>query len=286
MILTQQESELFFRLYNALLDYTNERKRVTTMKAEYSDSERLEIRDVLFKDVSIIDRYVKNNPDSLSTEEIEILIEWKQAILGSFFLLRQLSKYAIFLSEDDKAYGVIALTTKVEYMVYALPAYITTVLLPFKGRIIYDGLMLTRSISFGGGMKKSLNRIYNEAKARHGVITSFATSDSVENEDDKDLKMMKFYLKSHANYDKYFDEILDLKYKNQRLKTAYYQSIGKLFAKEHKDRLKDAGIKKACFAVYNNILVGSAKTKQELKKTMKSIFPAKKLKYLYYFEVK
>ena len=45
-------------------------------------------------------------------------------------------------------------------------------LLPFKDRIVYDGLLASHNIVFGGGIKRRLNDSYREAKARQGVITA------------------------------------------------------------------------------------------------------------------
>ncbi|KKK91250.1 hypothetical protein LCGC14_2714860, partial [marine sediment metagenome] len=53
-----------------------------------------------------------------------------------------------------------------------LPRLITTVLLPFQGRIIYDGLVSGYNITFGGGMKRMLNEEYKQAKEAFGIITS------------------------------------------------------------------------------------------------------------------
>jgi hypothetical protein len=48
--------------------------------------------------------------------------------------------------------------------------------LPFKGKIIYDGLLSSYSISFGPGIRRSLNESFNEAKMRHGIVTSLPVS--------------------------------------------------------------------------------------------------------------
>ena len=53
-----------------------------------------------------------------------------------------------------------------------LPVYIKTVLLPFKDKIIYDGLMQTYNIHFGGGIKRSLKETYMKAKQNGKIITS------------------------------------------------------------------------------------------------------------------
>jgi hypothetical protein len=51
---------------------------------------------------------------------------------------------------------------------------VTTMLLPFEGKIVYDGYleMPGISLSFGGGVKRMLNDSYRDAKTQHGVITS------------------------------------------------------------------------------------------------------------------
>jgi hypothetical protein len=51
-----------------------------------------------------------------------------------------------------------------------------TVLLPFKGMIVYDGLMSSYRISFGPGIRRRLNESFKEAKARHGIVTSLPMS--------------------------------------------------------------------------------------------------------------
>jgi hypothetical protein len=57
-----------------------------------------------------------------------------------------------------------------------LPVLTQTVLLPFKGVIVYDGLMSSYNISFGPGIRRSLNESFKDAKARHGIITSLPMS--------------------------------------------------------------------------------------------------------------
>ena len=73
------------------------------------------------------------------------------------------------------AYGVVALTEPFEDLIGPyLPQMVETVLLPFQGRIVYDGLLHGYNISFGGGIKRMLNDSYRQAKARQGVVTSLS----------------------------------------------------------------------------------------------------------------
>lgn len=101
---------------------------------------------------------------------------WRQALVGKFYVFRHLKKYTVFLSsggQPNKAYGVVGLFDPLVGVVGPyLPILTEAVLLPFKGQIIYDGLLSSYSISFGGGMKRMLNNEYNQAKAAFGIITS------------------------------------------------------------------------------------------------------------------
>ena len=57
----------------------------------------------------------------------------------------------------------------------SLPRLVTTVLLPFQGKIIYDGFVSGYNITFGGGIKRMLNEEYKQAKEASGIITSLGT---------------------------------------------------------------------------------------------------------------
>ena len=86
------------------------------------------------------------------------------------------AKYTVFLSSGgspNKAYGVLGLADPLEEVIGPyLPRLITAVLLPFKGKIIYDGLVSGYNITFGGGIKRMLNEEYKQAKEAFGIITS------------------------------------------------------------------------------------------------------------------
>ena len=75
-------------------------------------------------------------------------------------------------------YGVLALSQPFEDLIGPyLPVLTQMVLLPFKGVIVYDGLMSRYNISFGPGIRRKLNEDFKEAKARHGIVTSLPMSD-------------------------------------------------------------------------------------------------------------
>ena len=86
-----------------------------------------------------------------------------------------------YFSSSDKppiAYGVLALSLPFDVLIERpLPIMVQAVLLPYKDKIIYDGLFTTYNISFGPGIRHSLNESFKEAKERHGIVTSLPMSD-------------------------------------------------------------------------------------------------------------
>ena len=86
----------------------------------------------------------------------------------------------VFLSATEPvvAYGVLALFDPFEALIGPhLPRMFKTTLLPFKGQIVYDGLLAGYNITFGGGIRRRLNESYKEAKERDGIVTSLPTHD-------------------------------------------------------------------------------------------------------------
>ena len=175
MLLERQDAELFFRLHRALMFFVNQRLKVIPDKlatpeefAALSPQDRLKVRDALNARLDLIESFVDENPAHLPADELDIVRSWRHLVAGKFYIFRELKKYTVFLSTTDPtiAYGVLALSQPFEELVGPyLPVLTQTVLLPFKDKIVYDGLMTGYSISFGPGIRRSLNESFKEAKA-------------------------------------------------------------------------------------------------------------------------
>jgi len=186
MLLTPQNVELFFKLHRALIFFVNQRLKVlpddvTSPDAfsSLSPQTRLKVRDAFLGDTDLIQAFVDENPAQLSDDELDIVRSWQHLVHGKFYVFRELKKYTVFLSTDKQpiAYGVLALSQPFEELIGPyLPVLTQTVLLPFKDMIVYDGLMSSYNISFGPGIRRSLNESFKEAKARHGIVTSLPMS--------------------------------------------------------------------------------------------------------------
>jgi hypothetical protein len=180
MKLSKQDADLFFKLMWSLQNYVNQRleilSEVVTVNGyqKLSSSEKLKVREKLYENIELIDAYLEENPQNFSEAELKIIESWKKFQQGDFFIERLLKKYAIFIG-GDKVYAVLALYEPFEDVLpFAnLPYYAKAVLLPFKGKIIYDGLLQGYAISFGSGVRYELKETYMAAKQNSQIIESF-----------------------------------------------------------------------------------------------------------------
>jgi hypothetical protein len=186
MLLTPEDAELFFKLHRTLMFFVNQRLKVLPddlatpeVFAALAPEVRLKVREALLDHMDLMRSFVDENPARLPDDELAIVDSWRHLVAGKFYLFRELKQYTVFLSTDEPpvAYGVLALSQPFEELVGPyLPVLAETVLLPFKDRIVYDGLLNAYRISFGPGIRRSLNESYKEAKARQGIVTSLPMS--------------------------------------------------------------------------------------------------------------
>lgn len=178
MKLSKQDSDLFFNLMWAIQFYVNQKNGIipginnVTEYSICSSTQKKPVRDLLFQNISVIDDFINEKPKDLTGAEIEIIRSWKNYLSGEFIVERLLNKHAVFI-KDQNVYAVLGLQDSFFDVLgkKSTPVYVKTVLLPFKGQIIYDGLLEPYNISFGGGIKAALKDTYLAAKERSLIIT-------------------------------------------------------------------------------------------------------------------
>lgn len=179
MQLSQEDATLFFKLMPALQTFANGQLRIVDGLEGIDDyrtisnEERIELRNAVYENPEVIDDFVQENPFSFSQDELSIISSWKNFVADSFFIVQLNKKHAIFIRDDD-VYAVLALAQPLDIVLggVSLPRYVYTVLLPFKGKIIYDGLLQGHNISFGAGISSSLKSRYRIAKQKGEIIES------------------------------------------------------------------------------------------------------------------
>jgi hypothetical protein len=179
---THAEGLLFYKLYAALCSFASiQLKLVPELPADpkqftvFAPEARVRVREALFARRELIDQFVQDNPAGLTDEELAVVAGWKHAVMGSFYVLRYLKRHAIFLSDEKppRAFGVLALASPFEEVVGPhLPVLVKGLLLPIHGRITYDAVLAPYSISFGPGLRKSLNAVLEGVQESRGLIAS------------------------------------------------------------------------------------------------------------------
>ena len=179
MQLSPDDAAQFFKLMPALQVFANQQLKIIKNLEDVKryqkilNEQRVDLRNAVYKQPELIDDFVRENPFGFSPEELAIVADWKNFIAGEFYIERLLKKYAIFIG-DNKVYGVLALTEPFRQVLggMPLPMYVKTVLLPFKGKIIYDGLIEGYNIYFGSGVSTSMSNNYQAAKMQGKIIES------------------------------------------------------------------------------------------------------------------
>ena len=293
MRLSKEDVKLFYRLYNPLLVYVNKKFKILEGIDSPEDFKKFSIkkinkvRDRLYKHPELINSFVAENPLNFSAKELKIIGSWKEFVKGRFLIFRYLKNYTVFLDTDEspKAYGVLALNTAFEEMVGScLPAMVEAVLLPFSDKIVYDGILFPYSMTFGGGIRRSFNDAYQEAKSKFGIITSLPFS--TEKVEQNDAANLRFYLRSKRNRERYWEEIEELINKDPDLLTLYHQEMGKIYARTYGKRLREIGLTNAWFAILEGMTIASGATKDEVERILQCILPTGRRKFVYIFRLK
>ena len=95
---------------------------------------------------------------------------------GMFIIFEYQPEYAVAIAPDEEGkeriYGIKGISNSMENALRRnLPEVIETVLIPFKGKIIYDSFMGTMPIGFSESTKEAFYEMYDKA-IKQGIITS------------------------------------------------------------------------------------------------------------------
>jgi hypothetical protein len=179
--LSSDECRVFYETWYGLMGFVNERKSVVNakIKPEYpntvSDMMVHKVREVLWEKPELIDEYISET--ELPQEKIDILKLWRtNHKKGMFLILEYQPEYAVAIAPneqgEDRLYGIKGMSNSIANALRRdLPVQIETVLLPFKGKIIYDSFMSPMEIGFAKGARAVFREMYDKA-IKHGIITS------------------------------------------------------------------------------------------------------------------
>lgn len=178
MKLSQADASVFFEIMLQLQWYVCQQQNllpnIKTFE-EYTDTsmeEKVKVRNHLFTHPELIDQFTEENPANLPLDQLSIAADWKHFIRKDFYIERLLKRYSVFIDDDDTVYAVLGLNDSLNDLIdpRSLPIRVQTILLPFKGKIVYDGLLNWYNVFFGSGIKSSLKQTYLIAKDNNAII--------------------------------------------------------------------------------------------------------------------
>lgn len=181
MNLAQAEIVLFYKLWYTLIWNINEKHKFVPefKKPVYGERVNEEpfiaIRKKLWENPQLIDDFLHDNEfGELNEIEHGILKDWRNNFIkDEFIVMKHLKTYSVFMTFDTpvKLYGVCGISNPIKDTApYEVPYMVDAVLLPFKGKIIYDSFLGTYPVSFGKGYRESMKKAYEEAKETIGII--------------------------------------------------------------------------------------------------------------------
>ncbi|MXV61428.1 hypothetical protein GS429_04990 [Natronorubrum sp. JWXQ-INN-674] len=296
MMLDLKSEERFLDLYAHLLVYVNDRFSVIEDVESVDDisdrntGELLPLRERLYEDntEAIIETFVDENPADLSEDDLETVAGWTDYEFGEFVVVRHLSDYAVFLDWDDppRAFGVKAVRMSFSdlWPEARLPVFVSNVaLLPFEEQIVTDGWLAIQRVVAGRNLSTDIDDSYEEAKHRFGIIETLPASDESEK---SDAEQLRYYMKNKRNRERYAEEIADLKNKSNELERIYHQEMGKARARSLGRELRKTDLTEAYFAIYDDRIIASGISEQQVREILADILPDGKAThpYIYHYD--
>ena len=179
MTLTEIEYKTFLRSHLELLFYVGQHSNIISNRIKFDGfvnldlSIKLKCRDFLLDNKKLLDAYITEKFDRLTTEQISILTGFKKTITSDFVIFKCLTNNAIFIdTKDNRFYAVKALGDSFDKFFDHFPVLVKTTLLPYNDQIIYDGFIKPTGIYYGSGMTSTMKEDYKMAKKSKQILTT------------------------------------------------------------------------------------------------------------------
>lgn len=140
---------------------------------------RAAIRARLWADRGLLDAFLAANPDRLPPALLDEARAFRHAVTGRFFCERVLKRHAMLiqLEEPLQVFAVEGLTDSVDELLGSASSdgagvLLATTLLPWRGRIVWDGFVTVFPLRVGPGIRREYRDLYLTAKARGEIATT------------------------------------------------------------------------------------------------------------------
>ena len=171
----------FIGLYMQLLYYAGRKRGVLPQEMPFAQfkptphATKIAARNAIYEPPLLIPDFLDDTPD-LAEADRAVVTAWQRYISGRFIVVRHLKKHTIFMGAEEPfgVYAVLGLTTDLADLAppERLPYIVRTVLLPYEGVIVCDGLLETYNVMIGPTMRRNLHADYQTAKRGGTVLTT------------------------------------------------------------------------------------------------------------------
>lgn len=292
MRLTEEEYNKYMEIHPKLIHYVGKKKGLIPTDMTFETfmnlpvEEKYPIRNAMYDNIDLLNNYIKEHTEILSEADKDIIRGFKYFERGTFYVIKLTKKFAYFLSEKY-VYAVHALNDPFQsFWGNNLPTMVQTVLLPFQGKIIYDGIASTYPIHLGRGITASIKNDALLLESKYGIIKElpvFIDENTLKNNAGNQLLVM---MKTKVSREQNYYEIQDLISDNPTLQPLYIKEWGRINSRAKKKALKALEIKKRWFAIHDDTIVASSQTEKDLIKQVNQILQnEEERKAIYYFKI-
>ena len=289
MLLKKQDAELFYSLYfKVLKSYFNSLKSTSSENRDFEDlalDDLLVFRDKLFVDINYLNIYCSGNPDNVTLEELEIVKKWKFFVKKTFVVYKDLKQYTVFVdTQESLSYGVLGLMTEISQILgNRFPVMVDALLLSYKDKIVYDGMLSPYEMKISGALGKILINSYRDSKAKAGIITQLPPISKDKKKGASET--LEYYLSRNKDGNAYNEEILKLITPNFRLLKQYYDGIIKPNKEMYSMMFKTLGLKTGWFAIIDGVIITSGNTEEEVLNKLQEFLTPEKIELATIFQI-
>ena len=149
----QKDTRLFYKLYFSILDFVNSKEHIIPNKKiepniYIEPDELVNLIEVFWKDKDrFIDEYIEKNPSNFTFRNLNIISDFRYGMRKNFLLVVYEKNYTV-LNDEGINYMVKGLNENLDKFIAPekTPMLMQTAIMPFNGRIIYDGFISTTNI--------------------------------------------------------------------------------------------------------------------------------------------
>lgn len=161
--LPRSDAKLFYKIYFALLDFTNKKYQISpelkiNSKKGVNPNELTDILDKLWdnKDAIVLE-FCLANPNKFTKEELKLTKDFKKGIRDIFIIANYEKEYTALLNQN-KLYMIKGLNDNIDNIIpyNQLPHVAITTIIPFKNYIVYDGILMSMPIKMGNNFNKMI----------------------------------------------------------------------------------------------------------------------------------